>query len=163
MASRCSGATDGKLQRCLWELKLIFPPDESNTIHLKVIEQRPDPQIVQEYDVPVFTQNKDDFFNSQWDLTTQQVCAERVLGMGAAPELHVVPSIVQCSPLCAGAARDPFARHAVGFHRQQAAAMGGSLSCCLTPRYLLPPPPRSCHTSMGFGTFRRFLLKQTWS
>lgn len=48
-------------------------PDESNTIHLKVIEQRPDPPIVQEYDVPVFTQDKDDFFNSQWDLTTQQV------------------------------------------------------------------------------------------
>ncbi|NWT54572.1 NPRL2 protein, partial [Erythrocercus mccallii] len=47
--------------------------DESNTIHLKVIEQRPDPPIVQEYDVPVFTQDKDDFFNSQWDLTTQQI------------------------------------------------------------------------------------------
>lgn len=55
------------------------PPDESNTIHLKVIEQRPDPPIVQEYDVPVFTQDKDDFFNSQWDLTTQQVRAGRVL------------------------------------------------------------------------------------
>lgn len=54
-------------------------PDESNTIHLKVIEQRPDPPIVQEYDVPVFTQDKDDFFNSQWDLTTQQVRAGRVL------------------------------------------------------------------------------------
>lgn len=39
-----------------------------------MIEQRPDPPIVQEYDVPVFTQDKDDFFNSQWDLTTQQVC-----------------------------------------------------------------------------------------
>lgn len=38
-----------------------------------MIEQRPDPPIVQEYDVPVFTQDKDDFFNSQWDLTTQQV------------------------------------------------------------------------------------------
>ncbi|XP_072791089.1 GATOR1 complex protein NPRL2 isoform X2 [Taeniopygia guttata] len=49
------------------------PGDESNTIHLKVIEQRPDPPIVQEYDVPVFTQDKDDFFNSQWDLTTQQI------------------------------------------------------------------------------------------
>lgn len=54
---------------------LAFPTDESNTIHLKVIEQRPDPPIVQEYDVPVFTQDKDDFFNSQWDLTTQQVGA----------------------------------------------------------------------------------------
>lgn len=53
--------------------KCTLPIDESNTIHLKVIEQRPDPQIVQEYDVPVFTQNKDDFFNSQWDLTTQQI------------------------------------------------------------------------------------------
>lgn len=59
---------------------LPFPrTDESNTIHLKVIEQRPDPPIVQEYDVPVFTQDKDDFFNSQWDLTTQQV---RVLDQG---------------------------------------------------------------------------------
>ncbi|KAM6345304.1 GATOR1 complex protein NPRL2 isoform 3-T3 [Alca torda] len=53
--------------------KCTLPIDESNTIHLKVIEQRPDPPIVQEYDVPVFTQDKDDFFNSQWDLTTQQI------------------------------------------------------------------------------------------
>lgn len=52
---------------------LCLLSDESNTIHLKVIELRPDPPIVQEYDVPVFTQDKDDFFNSQWDLTTQQV------------------------------------------------------------------------------------------
>ncbi|XP_060127515.1 GATOR1 complex protein NPRL2 isoform X1 [Zootoca vivipara] len=52
--------------------KCTLPIDESNTIHLKVIEQRPDPPIVQEYDVPVFTQDKDDF-NSQWDLTTQQI------------------------------------------------------------------------------------------
>lgn len=47
--------------------------DESNTIHLKLIEQRRDPLIVQEYDVPVFTQCKDQFIKSQWDLTTQQV------------------------------------------------------------------------------------------
>ncbi|KAG8128337.1 hypothetical protein E2320_015191 [Naja naja] len=53
--------------------KCTLPIDESNTIHLKVIEQRPDPPIVQEYDVPVFTQDKDDFLNSQWDLTTQQI------------------------------------------------------------------------------------------
>uniref|UniRef100_A0A6I8N5Q6 NPR2 like, GATOR1 complex subunit n=1 Tax=Ornithorhynchus anatinus TaxID=9258 RepID=A0A6I8N5Q6_ORNAN len=51
----------------------LSPADESNTIHLKVIEQRPDPPIAQEYDVPVFTKDKDDFFNSQWDLTTQQI------------------------------------------------------------------------------------------
>lgn len=50
------------------------PADESNTIHLKVIEQRPDPPVAQEYDVPVFTKDKEDFCNSQWDLTTQQVC-----------------------------------------------------------------------------------------
>lgn len=50
------------------------PADESNTIHLKVIEQRPDPPVAQEYDVPVFTKDKEDFFNAQWDLTTQQVC-----------------------------------------------------------------------------------------
>ncbi|KAL4655377.1 nitrogen permease regulator 2-like protein isoform X1 [Arapaima gigas] len=48
---------------------------ESNTIHLKLIEQRKDPQIVQEYDVPVFTESKDQFIKSQWDLTTQQVLA----------------------------------------------------------------------------------------
>jgi len=47
--------------------------DDSNTIHLKLIEQRKDPQVVQEYDVPVFTKNKDHFIKSQWDLTTQQV------------------------------------------------------------------------------------------
>lgn len=121
------------------ELKFIFPPDESNTIHLKVIEQRPDPPIVQEYDVPVFTQNKDDFFSSQWDLTTQQVRAERVLGMGTTPELRMVPSIIQCFPLCVGTADDSFAQCAVGFHRQQAADMDGSLFCCFTPHFLLPP------------------------
>lgn len=56
-----------------------------------MIEQRPDPPIVQEYDVPVFTRDKDDFFNSQWDLTTQQVrvldalkgiCFQTIRGVG---------------------------------------------------------------------------------
>ncbi|ROI27866.1 GATOR complex protein NPRL2 [Anabarilius grahami] len=46
---------------------------DSNTIHLKLIEQRKDPLVVQEYDVPVFTKNKDHFIKSQWDLTTQQI------------------------------------------------------------------------------------------
>lgn len=50
-----------------------FNTDESNTIHLKLIEQRKDPIIVQEYDVPVFTQTKEHYIKSQWDLTTQQV------------------------------------------------------------------------------------------
>uniref|UniRef100_A0A8C5CEN2 NPR2 like, GATOR1 complex subunit n=1 Tax=Gadus morhua TaxID=8049 RepID=A0A8C5CEN2_GADMO len=49
-----------------------LPIDESNTIHLKLIEQRKDPPIVQEYDVPVFAKGKDHFIKSQWDLTTQQ-------------------------------------------------------------------------------------------
>ncbi|XP_074054130.1 GATOR1 complex protein NPRL2 isoform X1 [Macrotis lagotis] len=53
--------------------RCTLPIDESNTIHLKVIEQRPDPPIAQEYDVPVFTKDKDEFFNAQWDLTTQQI------------------------------------------------------------------------------------------
>ncbi|XP_073888385.1 GATOR1 complex protein NPRL2 isoform X6 [Macaca fascicularis] len=53
--------------------RCTLPIDESNTIHLKVIEQRPDPPVAQEYDVPVFTKDKEDFFNSQWDLTTQQI------------------------------------------------------------------------------------------
>lgn len=42
-------------------------------MHLKLIQLRKDPPIVQEYDVPVFTQCKDHFIKSQWDLTTQQV------------------------------------------------------------------------------------------
>ncbi|XP_023260300.1 GATOR complex protein NPRL2 [Seriola lalandi dorsalis] len=50
-----------------------LPIDASNTIHLKLIELRKDPPIVQEYDVPVFTQCKDHFIKSQWDLTTQQI------------------------------------------------------------------------------------------
>ncbi|XP_060241308.1 GATOR1 complex protein NPRL2 isoform X3 [Meriones unguiculatus] len=53
--------------------RCTLPIDESNTIHLKVIEQRPDPPVAQEYDVPVFTKDKEDFCNSQWDLTTQQI------------------------------------------------------------------------------------------
>lgn len=54
-------------------LSRSFITDDSNTIHLKLIEQRKDPLVVQEYDVPVFTKNKDHFTKSQWDLTTQQV------------------------------------------------------------------------------------------
>ncbi|XP_061730544.1 GATOR complex protein NPRL2 isoform X2 [Nerophis ophidion] len=50
-----------------------LPIDESNTIHLKLIPLRKDPLVVQEYDVPVFTQSKDHFIQSQWDLTTQQL------------------------------------------------------------------------------------------
>ncbi|GLD69372.1 nitrogen permease regulator 2-like protein [Lates japonicus] len=50
-----------------------LPIDDSNTIHLKLIQLRKDPPIVQEYDVPVFTQCKDHFIKSQWDLTTQQI------------------------------------------------------------------------------------------
>lgn len=50
-----------------------LPIDESNTIHLKLIQLRKDPPIVQEYDVPVFTQCKEHFIKSQWDLTTQQI------------------------------------------------------------------------------------------
>lgn len=42
-------------------------------MHLKLIQLRKDPPIVQEYDVPVFTQCKDHFIKSQWDLTAQQV------------------------------------------------------------------------------------------
>ncbi|MBN3292271.1 NPRL2 protein, partial [Polypterus senegalus] len=38
-----------------------LPIDKSNTIHLKLIEQRRDPHIVQEYDVPVFTEDKEEF------------------------------------------------------------------------------------------------------
>ena len=46
----------------------------SHTIHLKLIEQRKDPPIVQEYDVPVFAKDKKyHFIKSQWDLTTQQI------------------------------------------------------------------------------------------
>ncbi|XP_016296789.1 GATOR1 complex protein NPRL2 isoform X3 [Sinocyclocheilus anshuiensis] len=54
-------------------LSRSFMTDDSNTIHLKLIEQRKDPLVVQEYDVPVFTKNKDHFIKSQWDLTTQQI------------------------------------------------------------------------------------------
>lgn len=71
--------------------------DESNTIHLKLIQLRKDPPIVQEYDVPVFTQCKDHFIKSQWDLTTQQVrlwdclctSAERQLAGELSPQLDV--------------------------------------------------------------------------
>ncbi|XP_013861874.1 GATOR1 complex protein NPRL2 isoform X1 [Austrofundulus limnaeus] len=50
-----------------------LPIDDSNTIHLKLIQLRKDPPVVQEYDVPVFTECKDLFIKSQWDLTTQQI------------------------------------------------------------------------------------------
>ncbi|XP_024859943.1 GATOR complex protein NPRL2 isoform X1 [Kryptolebias marmoratus] len=47
--------------------------NDSNTIHLKLIQLRRDPPIVQEYDVPVFAECKDLYIKSQWDLTTQQI------------------------------------------------------------------------------------------
>ena len=48
--------------------------ESPHTIHLKLIEQRKDPPIVKEYDVPVFAKDKKDHFvKSQWDLTTQQI------------------------------------------------------------------------------------------
>ncbi|XP_063797438.1 GATOR1 complex protein NPRL2 isoform X1 [Pseudophryne corroboree] len=50
-----------------------LPIDESNTVHLKVIELRVAPPTAQEYDVPVFTEDKEEFGNAQWDLTTQQI------------------------------------------------------------------------------------------
>lgn len=50
-----------------------LPIDESNTMHLKVIELRAAPPTAQEYDVPVFTEDKEEFCNAQWDLTTQQI------------------------------------------------------------------------------------------
>uniref|UniRef100_A0A3Q3F0V5 NPR2 like, GATOR1 complex subunit n=1 Tax=Kryptolebias marmoratus TaxID=37003 RepID=A0A3Q3F0V5_KRYMA len=50
-----------------------LPIDDSNTIHLKLIQLRRDPPIVQEYDVPVFAECKDLYIKSQWDLTTQQI------------------------------------------------------------------------------------------
>ncbi|KAE8611944.1 hypothetical protein XENTR_v10012646 [Xenopus tropicalis] len=50
-----------------------LPIDESNTMHLKVIEPRVSPPTAQEYDVPVFIEEKEDFNNLQWDLTTQQI------------------------------------------------------------------------------------------
>lgn len=83
------------------------PVDESNTIHLKVIEQRPDPPVAQEYDVPVFTKDKEDFFNSQWDLTTQQVCwPPRCPGLGLptalAWPLPTLPCPVQILPYIDG-------------------------------------------------------------
>lgn len=73
------------------------PADESNTIHLKVIEQRPDPPVVQEYDVPVFTKDKEDFFSSQWDLTTQQV-HQPFLGVthGGWPPPRPHPTLPDC-------------------------------------------------------------------
>ncbi|XP_075921267.1 GATOR1 complex protein NPRL2 isoform X3 [Petromyzon marinus] len=49
-----------------------IPVDESNTIHVKVVPQRRAPAVVQEYDVPVFTEPRDARDFSQWDLTTQQ-------------------------------------------------------------------------------------------
>ncbi|XP_068107670.1 GATOR1 complex protein NPRL2 [Hyperolius riggenbachi] len=50
-----------------------LPIDESNTMHLKVIELRAAPPTAQEYDVPVFTEDKEEFGSGQWDLTTQQI------------------------------------------------------------------------------------------
>lgn len=45
----------------------------STTIYLKVAPIQPDPQIVQDYHVPVFNCEDSSINPNQWDLTTQQV------------------------------------------------------------------------------------------
>lgn len=50
---------EGLLEEVALRIWMGPPADESNTIHLKVIEQRPDPPVAQEYDVPVFTKDKE--------------------------------------------------------------------------------------------------------
>ena len=48
-------------------------PDESNTIHLKIVPSTQDPPLVLEHHVPMFLADKNSYNYSQWDLTTQQV------------------------------------------------------------------------------------------
>lgn len=86
---------EGLLEEMALRIWVGLPADESNTIHLKVIEQRPDPPVAQEYDVPVFTKDKEDFFNSQWDLTTQQVCQPAwVSSLGAGYSPGIIPPLL---------------------------------------------------------------------
>ncbi|KAG7244716.1 hypothetical protein INR49_029735 [Caranx melampygus] len=74
-----------------------LPIDASNTIHLKLIQMRKDPPIVQEYDVPVFTQCKDHFIKSQWDLTTQQGETQSLLFLHRYYDVVTLVSIFQYS------------------------------------------------------------------
>ena len=46
---------------------------EHSAIFLKLIKNHMDPQIVQSFDVPVFTVNQDDFEIDDWDLTTKKI------------------------------------------------------------------------------------------
>ena len=43
---------EGLLEELALRIWVGSPADESNTIHLKVIEQRPDPPVAQEYAAP---------------------------------------------------------------------------------------------------------------
>ena len=46
---------------------------EHSAIFLKLIKNHMDPQIVQSYDVPVFTINREEFEIDDWDLTTKKI------------------------------------------------------------------------------------------
>ena len=46
---------------------------EHSAIFLKLIKNHMDPQIVQSFDVPVFTINLEDFEIDDWDLTTKKI------------------------------------------------------------------------------------------
>lgn len=46
---------------------------EHSSLFLKLIKNHIDPQIVQSFDVPVFTMNQDCFEIDDWDLATQKV------------------------------------------------------------------------------------------
>ncbi|RWS04038.1 nitrogen permease regulator 2-like protein [Dinothrombium tinctorium] len=50
-----------------------LPVTESTTIHLKVNRVHPEPQQVEDHDVPIFSISEVSIIPSQWDLTTQQV------------------------------------------------------------------------------------------
>lgn len=43
------------------------------TSHLKVVKLASEPKPVFDHQVPIFLENKEEFQNDQWDLTTQQV------------------------------------------------------------------------------------------
>lgn len=54
--------------------KTCVVSEGTTTMNLKVVKSAPDPFLVMDHLVPIFTVDKNSFHEDQWDLTTQQVC-----------------------------------------------------------------------------------------
>lgn len=59
---------------------------EHSALFLKIIKNHIDPQVVQSFDVPVFTFSQDSFEIDDWDLTTRKVILVKFSSLTLVPD-----------------------------------------------------------------------------